>query len=69
MANEVIVEEDPTDSANTCKDLCQAKWETCTAYQYNESDNTCMTFTENITMMGDSDILFDCYVTKDLALT
>ena len=65
-----IVEEDSSvQTVEDCKAVCQSKWETCTAFTFNDSDKTCTTYSENLTMMGDHDILFDCYITSELALT
>lgn len=68
MTDKATVQELQTDALG-CKALCQANWEVCTAYQFNDSDNSCVTYTETYTMMGDHDISYDCFIVKDLALS
>lgn len=62
MATELITDEGPVESVDDCKAICQARWETCSAFQLRLADKHCVTISESVDMMGDHDTAFECQI-------
>ena len=61
LENQGIIE-----SVAACAEICQSLWETCKAYEFDNSYKACYTITDSVKMLGDTEPNYQCFTINEV---